>query len=79
MDDKTLKQLTRTLLLHAKGLGLPIGAAEVFIEKSLLTAKKTLSSHSVITENDVTRAVAKELRKYNSDLAYVYQNRDKII
>jgi hypothetical protein len=33
----------------------------------------------VITKADFERMVARELKKYNADFAYVYQNRDKII
>ena len=30
-------------------------------------------------EKDLERAIARELKKYNADFAYVYENRDKII
>ena len=33
----------------------------------------------IITKRDLERTVVAELKKYNADLAYVYQNRDKII
>jgi len=40
---------------------------------------KTLGKKKIITEQDLKRAVLKEIRKYNTDFAYVYENRDKII
>ena len=79
MDEKTIKQISQNLKTHAKGLDLPIGSAEVFIEKSLNSAKKSLAKRSIVTEDDITRIIAKELHKYNSDLAYIYENHDKII
>lgn len=74
-----LKSLETILKGHAKALDIPPGSAEVFIKKSLDAANKTLKNRKIITDNDITRIVAKELSKYNSDLAYVYENYDKII
>ena len=42
-------------------------------------AKKALKNRSIITEKDLNRVILKELKKYHADLAYVYENRDKII
>lgn len=79
MDAKTYKSLQKTLKTHARGLGIPSGAADVFIEKSLQAVEKSLAKKSTITSADLTRAVAKELKKYHADLAYVYQNYATII
>ena len=78
MDD-IYKNTEKLLKLHAKGLGIPPGAAESFIKKSLQDAKKSLAKKSIITDADLTRAVTKELKKYSHDLAYVYKNCDIII
>ncbi len=75
-DEKTIIQ---ELKIDAKGLGIPAGAAETFIEKSLKAALKALQKKSIITELDLKKAVTKELKKCHADLAYVYDNRDKII
>lgn len=71
--------LAKELKIDASGVGIPSGSAEVFIKKSLASAEKSLKSKKIITEKDLTIAIAKELKKYNSDFAYVYENRDKII
>lgn len=71
--------ITRELKFHAKALGIPPGAADVFIEKSVTAATQRLSRKKLITESDLTRALVRELQKYHADLAYVYENRDKII
>lgn len=76
LDKKTLR---KDLKIHAKAVGIPVGAAEVFIDKSIKDALKNLKNKEIITENDLERAVERELKKYNADLAYVYKNRDKII
>ena len=71
--------LIKTLKIDAKALGIPIGAAEAFINETLKSVKKQLKSKNIITNHDLERMVTKELKKYNADLAYVYKNRDKII
>lgn len=79
MDITSDKNLIKNLKIDAKAVGIPAGAAEIFIEKSLQAAAKTLKNKKIITEKDLERAITKELKKYNADLAYVYENRDKII
>ena len=79
MDEKTEKTLRKTLKLHARGLGIPDGSAEIFINETLKTVEKTLKGKSIITANDLDRVIVKALRKYNKDFAYVYENRDTII
>lgn len=79
MKDLNEKVLIKELEIDAKAVGIPSGAAEIFIEKSISAAKKSLKSKKIITKKDLTLAISKELKKYNPDLAYVYKNRDKII
>lgn len=73
------KELTKSLKIDARALNIPIGAAEIFIEKTISAVKKQLKPKTIITNKDLDRIVIKELKKYNIDLAYVYKNRDKII
>ena len=79
IDIKTEKSIRATLKHHAHALDIPIGAAEVFIDRSIAAAQKSLANKSIITERDLVRAISRELRKYSRDLAYVYKNYDKII
>ena len=76
LDEKSLK---KELLIHAKAIGIPIGAAEIFIDRSIKSTKKSLKSRKIITQKDLERVLVRELKKYNADLAYVYNIRDKII
>ena len=73
------KALRKELKIDARALGIPVGSAEIFIDKTLESIKKQLKSKSIITNKDLERMVTKELKKYNPDLAYVYKNRDTII
>lgn len=74
-----MKDEAKILKIHAKALGIPSGSAEIFIKKSITAAEKSLKNRKIITKNDRIRAITKELKKYNKDLAYVYENYNKII
>lgn len=79
MDHLTEKNLIKELKFHTRGLDIPEGAADIFIDKTISAVKKELKNKTIITKQDLIRYVTKELQKYNSDLAYVYKNYDKII
>ena len=79
MKDFDETEIIKDLKIDARAVGIPEGAAESFIERTMKDAKKPLKNRSVITEKDLNRVILKELKKYNADLAYVYENRDKII
>lgn len=72
-------KIKKDLKIDAHALGIPSGAAEIFIQEVIKHLKKALKSKDIITEKDLERLMIKELKKYNADLAYVYENRDKII
>lgn len=78
-NQKLFKSAEAILKVHAKALDIPSGSADVFIKRSLKAAEKSLKKQKIITKADLTRTVAKELTKYHPDLAYVYENYDKII
>ena len=79
MENYNRQTMVKNLKIDAKGLGIPTGAAEVFIEKTLDAVEKGFRHKKIVTERDVKSALVKELKKYNADFAYIYQNRDKII
>ena len=72
-------KIKRDLKIDARGVGIPSGSADIFIERALKDARKSFKQNSMITEKDFNRAITKELKKYHRDFAYVYQNRDTII
>jgi hypothetical protein len=79
IDEDTEKALTKDLKINLKGLGVPVGAAELFADKIIAEVKKQIKGRKIITEQDLNRYIATSAKKYNADLAYVYKNRDKII
>lgn len=79
MSTLNTKTIIKELIIDAKAIGIPAGAAKILIEKAVEDAVKSLSNKTIITDKDLNRAITKELKKYNTDLAYVYKNRDTII
>lgn len=79
MDDSLEKRIRKDLKQHARAINLPEGAADSFIDNTLVAVKKKLKNKTIITEEDLTRIIVKELKKYNADFTYVYQIHDKII
>lgn len=68
-------------LLHdAKALQIPIGAAETITTKIVTATEKWLKKRKTKpTEREIKTFIAQEAQKYYADLAYVCQNRGKII
>lgn len=79
MQNIDYQKVSKDLKIDARGLGIPDGAADLFIEQTLKSLKKSLESKPYVTESDLNRYIAKELKKYNADFAYVYQNRGTIV
>ena len=79
MEKLDTEKYTKLLKTDARALGIPAGAAEIFIQESVAAAIKTLQKKSIVTELDVEKAITRELKKYHTDLAYVFENRDKIV
>lgn len=79
MDDKTIKELKKELILHAHALDIPEGASDAFINSTIKSVEKSLKSKSNVTPFDIKKTTLKELKKYHPDLAYVYEIHDTII
>lgn len=75
----SVKGLETELLCEMQALRIPPGTAEVMAEKIAEAVEGWTRKRSVITDEDMWRRIAKEAEKYSADLAYVYQNRGKII
>ena len=76
LDAEAIKQ---EILRDARSIGVPTGAAEVVADKTVEKVISWIQKRAVVTSDDVNRQIAKEIAKYSQDLAYVYQNRGKII
>lgn len=73
------KELKEALLRDAQALRMPAGTAEVVATKVSEQVSKWVARRPVVTTEDIRRHVVAEAEKYSTDLAYVYQNRGKII
>lgn len=71
--------LMKDIKLEARALGIPSGAADEFARRAVKTISEKVKKRKVLTKRDLERIISTELKKYNADLAYVYQIRDKII
>ena len=71
--------LEKTLKIDAKALGIPAGAADVFIAKTLDAVDQAFKQHKIVTRRDFEATVVKSLKTFHKDFAYIYQNRDKIV
>ena len=71
--------VVRDIMFEAKVLGISVGAAEEFAEKVSEKVVKWAERRQSVTEDDLNTQIAKEINKYNKDLAFIYKNRGKII
>lgn len=77
MDNKCVKELKREAKFHARGLRIPEGAAEDFINFALKDIPKSVLK----TENEtkIRASFAEKLDKYHKDLAYVLKNYHNVL
>lgn len=73
------EKLREDILREARVLSKHMGAVNLVVEKVLPKIKAWVEARGEITEDDLNRVVSRELRKYDEDLAYVYENRGRII
>lgn len=73
------KKIHEDIKREAKVLGMHPGTAEIIadkvVEKIMVWSKK----RSAITEDDLNQRLAKETKKFNEDLAYLFESRNKVI
>ncbi len=73
------EELKLAIMCEAKALSFSLPIAEMIAGNTAGAVAQWVMKRPAITEDDLNRRVAKEIAKYNDDLAYVYQNRGKII
>ena len=71
--------LEAEILHEAEILNIAKETAQVIATRVSKEVTEWLSKRSAVTEDDLNRYVASKIQQYNADLAYVYQNRGKII
>jgi hypothetical protein len=73
------KKVHENIKREAKVLGMHAGTAEIIADKVTEKIMKWSEKRSMITEEDLNARLAKELKKYNEDLAYLFESKGKII
>lgn len=61
------------------GLGLPAGWLEQIAEITTKSVDDWIADKATVTEDDIRRKVILELKPLNADMAYAFENYDKII
>lgn len=72
-------ELAKELKREARAVGLSEDTARVVSERVAEKVASWVSDKDVITQDDLHRRIAREVKQYSQDLAYVYENRGKII
>lgn len=75
----SIEDLKKDILHEAKLLKISETVAQTIAGRVAEKVEKWMEKRAAVTNDDLNRQLAKELQKYNADLAYVYQNRGKII
>lgn len=73
------ERVREDLMSSAKALRIPAGVAESIVRKIMKEVKVKVKKQDMISEEKLNRCIATVAKKYNPDLAYVYQNRGRII
>ena len=68
-----------SILRNARSIGLPEGWAKQIATRVAKQIDTWIADKEIVTESDLRRQIAKELKELNPDLAYAYKNHDKII
>ena len=79
MIDFDRDALIDELIKESKSARIYPDAANAIANLVANDVEKWISRRTIITEKDYRQAVYQKILKYNSDLAYIYLNRDKII
>lgn len=77
--DYTHEGIRDSVLKCGLGLGLAEGWVELIAEKVAQAMDEWASTKGVVTETDIRKHIVNELTTYNADIAYAYENHDKII
>ena len=73
------KKVHEEIKREARVLGMHSGEAEIIADKVTEKIIAWSKKRSIITEDDLNQRLAKELKKFNEDLAYLFESRGKII
>ncbi|MDO4978542.1 MAG: hypothetical protein Q4E47_00065 [Candidatus Saccharibacteria bacterium] len=72
-------KLRDEIVSEASSINIPPGTAEIIAKEVIGTLKKWTRERSMITDDDLSDFLVKELKKYNKDLAYLFKQKEKLI
>lgn len=75
----TDERIYQEVMREAKVLNMQAGAAEIIAKKVTEAIIKWGKNRAAVTEVDLNQRLAKETKKFNSDLAYLFESKNKII
>ena len=75
----TDERIYQEIMREAKVLNMQAGAAEIITKKATEAIIKWGKNRAAVTEVDLNQRLAKETKKFNADLAYLFERKNKII
>jgi len=75
----TDERIYQEIMREAKVLNMQAGAAEIIAKKVTEAIIKWGKNRAAVTEVDLNQRLAKETKKFNTDLAYLFESKNKII
>lgn len=75
----TDERIYQEIMREAKVLNMQAGAAEIIARKVTEAIIKWGKNRAAVTEVDLNQRLAKETKKFNTDLAYLFESKNKII
>ena len=76
----SLKELVaKDLLKQARALNVSQAVVEKYAGAVAEKVERWVTARGKVTEDDINSKIAKEVKKYNRDIAFIYENRGKII
>ena len=75
----TDERIYQEVMREAKVLNMQAGAAEIIAKKVTEAIIKWGKNRAAVTEVDLNQRLAKETKKFNADLAYLFESEHKII
>ena len=73
------KKIHEDIKREAKVLGMHPGTAEIIADKVVDKIMIWREKRAMITEDDLNQRLAKEIKKFNEDLAYLFESRNKVL
>ena len=71
--------IKQSVIRQAKSMSQPDGWAEQMGERVARAIDKWIADKDIVTEDDLRQQIIAELQVLNQDVAFAYQNHDRII